>query len=289
MTLAVTDLSRPIRIADIEQLSELTTALGSPFSELCAANLFLSRKSHAYRLSLGETSYVLGFTHDGRTHVAPLTPLEDEGLIDLSRRTGVMLYPMSPRTGWVSTFNPDDSDCIFRTAELIEYDGVGRKAAGHQWQRFQQMFQPRDEPFTTRQADTARGILDVWLADIARPRAAADYLACQEAITLFEPLGLVGLVTFTAAGDPAGFILASALGDGSAAIHFAKGKQKYPGILPHLFSRFAQTYGDRFARLNFEQDLSKFGVVPAKRPNGLCRALHKHRLPPPAPLHRRTG
>ncbi|HEX4181996.1 MAG TPA: phosphatidylglycerol lysyltransferase domain-containing protein [Caulobacteraceae bacterium] len=274
--------TRPIRTADIERLSELTAMLGSPFSELCAANLYLFRKAHAYHLSLDETPYVQGMTYDGVPHAAPLVPVDDQALFDLSRRTGLALYPMSPREGWTSTYNPDDSDYIFRTADLASYRGARRKAARNMRRRYREDFQPRDEPFTACHLDDALSILDVWLLDVARPLANTDYAACREAFALFEPLGLVGLVTFTSSGDPAGFILASALGDGSAAVHFAKGKRRYPGVFPHLFSRFAEMHGDRFDRLNFEQDLGKPGFRQAKRSHGPSGLLHKHRLSPPA-------
>jgi uncharacterized protein len=65
-------------------------------------------------------------------------------------------------------------------------------------------------------------------------------------------------------------------------VHFAKGKRGYPGVFPHLFSRFAGMYGYRFDRLNFEQDLGKPGFRQAKHSHGPSGFLHKHRLSPPA-------
>ncbi len=277
--------SRAVAAADIERLLEATATLGSCFSELCAANLYLFRDAHAYRLSLGAIPYVEGTTYDGLLHAAPLVPLDDDALVDFSRQIGRALYPMSPKAGWASTFNPDDSDYIFRAKDLISYAGACRKAARNMRRRFRGDFRPRDEPFTpSRHLPDALAILDAWLADVARPLANTDYTACREAIALVEPLGLIGLVTYTSAGDPAGFVLASALGDGSAAVHFAKGKREYPGVFPHLFSRFAEMYGDRFDRLNFEQDLGKPGFRQAKRSHGPSGQLHKYRLSPSADL-----
>jgi len=273
---------RDIGVGDIDRLAELTAGLAAPFSELCAANLYLFRHLHRYRISLGETPYARGLTYDGTPHAVPLCPLSTEALADLSRRTALILYPQAPQDGWASTYNPEDSDYIFRAGDLATYTGTARKGPRHLRRRFRREVGPRDEPFTPGRAADVLAILDAWLADVGQPWAATDFAACREAVALFEPLGLFGLVTYSRDGDPAGFVLASDLGDGSAAIHFAKGKRAYPGVFPHLFSRFAETHRQRFTRLNFEQDLGKPGFRQAKRSHGPLGLLHKHRLAVPA-------
>jgi uncharacterized protein len=274
---------RAITTADIERLHELTGAMGTPFSEMCAANLYLFRDAHAYRLSLDDAPFVQGVTYDGMPHAAPLAALDDEALAELSRQSGLTLYPVAAREGWASTYNTDDSDYLFRSSDLAAYAGADRKAPRNQRRRFRREFAPRDEPFDGQRTVEGLAVLEAWLADVGKPWAATDYAACREAFTLFEPLRLVGLITFTAGGDPAGFLLASRLGDGSAAVHFAKGKRRYPGVFPHLFSRFAEIEGHRFPRLNFEQDLGKPGFRQAKRSHGPSALLHKHRLRPLIP------
>ncbi len=271
---------RSIGVGDLDRLQGLTSDLGSPFSELCAANLYLFREAHAYRLCIEDIPYVRGVTYDGMSHAAPLTRLDDSALAELSRRARVALFPLAPRAGWVSTFNPDDSDYLYRASDLSAYSGAARKGPRHMCRRFRRDFAPRDEPLDGRKTGDALAVLDAWLADVGRPWAATDYAACREALALMEPLKLLGLVTFTSDGDPAGFLLASALADGSVAIHFAKGKRRYPGVFPHLFSRFAEIEGHRFPRLNFEQDLGKPGFRRAKRSHGPSALLHKHRLLP---------
>ena len=271
---------RSIGVGDLDRLQELTSDLGSPFSELCAANLYLFRETHAYHLCIEDIPYVRGVTYDGLSHAAPLTRLDDSALRELSRRSGVPLFPLAPRAGWVSTYNPDDSDYLYRASDLSTYAGAARKGPRHMCRRFRRDFKPRDEPLDGRRTKDALAVLDAWLADVGRPWTATDYAACREALTLLEPLKLIGLVTFTSGGDPAGFLLASALADGSAAIHFAKGKRRYPGVFPHLFSRFAEIEGHRYPRLNFEQDLGKPGFRQAKRSHGPSALLHKHRLLP---------
>ena len=269
---------RNIGVGDIDLLSELTAGLAAPFSELCPANLYLFRHLHRYRISLGDTPYVRGLTYDGTPHVIALRPLSTEALADLSRHTGLILYPQAAQGGWASTYNPDDSDYIFRLKDLATYTGTARKGPRHLCRRFRRDVGPRDEPFSAGLAADVLAILDAWLADVGQPWAATDFAACREAVALFAPLGLFGLVTYSRDGDPAGFVLASELGDGSAAIHFAKGKRAYPGVFPHLFSRFAENHRHRFTRLNFEQDLGKPGFRQAKRSHGPIGLLHKHRL-----------
>ena len=271
---------RAITAADIGRLHELTGAMRTPFSEMCAANLYLFRDAHAYRLSLDEAPFVQGVTYDGMPHAAPLAALDDDALAELSQQSGLTLYPLAARDQWASTYNPDDSDYVFRSPDLAEYAGPVRKAPRNMRRRFRREFEPRDEPFDGRRTQDGLAVLEAWLADVGKPWADTDYAACREAFALFEPLRLIGLITFTSGGDPAGFLLASPLGDGSAAVHFAKGKRRYPGVIPHLFSRFAEIEGHRFPRLNFEQDLGKPGFRQAKRSHGPSALLHKHRLRP---------
>ena len=280
---------RPIAVGDLDRLQELTLDLGAPFSELCAANLYLFREAHAYRLCLEDIPYVRGVTYDGLRHAAPLTRLDDSALTELARRSGLALFPLAPRAGWASTYNPDDSDYLYRASDLSAYVGAARKGPRNMRRRFRRDFEPRDEPLDGRRIEDALAVLEAGLADVGQPWAATDYAACREALTLLEPLKLLGLVTFTRSGDPAGFLLASALADGSAAIHFAKGKRRYPGVFPHLFSRFAEIEGHRFARLNFEQDLGKPGFRQAKRSHGPSALLHKHRLLAPLPAALGSG
>jgi hypothetical protein len=268
---------RPIGPGDIETLRELTAALGAPFSELCAANLYLFREAHRYRLQGGAAPMIFGVTYDGLEHVTPLTPMSAPEQADLARQAGRGIYPVASGTAALP-YNPDDSDYLYRASDLASYAGAARKAPRNLRAQFRRSAAPRDEPFAARHEPDARLILDAWLADVGRPWSQTDYDACREALDLFHPLGLFGVMTYAGDGDPAGFLLASPLADGSAAVHFAKGKRRYPGVFPHLFSRLAEWEGDRYPTLNFEQDLGTPGFRQAKRSHGPIRLLHKHRL-----------
>lgn len=270
---------RPIERGDIEALRELTAGLHAPFSELCAANLYLFRDAHAYRLHEGEAPAILGVSYDGLAHVTPLTPLSPPEQADLARRTGRAAYPVVSELG-VLPYNLDDSDYLYRAADLASYAGAARKAARNLRAQFRAAAAPCDEPFGPGHTTHALEVLDAWLSDVGRIWSQTDHEACREALELIEPLGLFGLMCYASDGDPAGFLLASALSDGSAAVHFAKGKRRYPGVFPHLFSRFAEWEGARYPVLNFEQDLGRPGFRQAKRSHGPIRLLHKHRLTP---------
>lgn len=284
MMLAARQLApgRPIAASDIDLLRELTGALGSPLSEVCAANLYLFREVHRYRLI--DDAIVTGRTYDGEDHFLPLTRLPDAELADIAR-AGLSLYPVTradaeavDRLGLEAVSNPDDSDYVFKASDLATLSGPERKARRNLRTQFRRASQPRDEPFGPQHAADALAVLDAWLADVDQPWSQTDYVACREAIALFQPLGLVGMMSYAGGGEAAGFLLCGRLGDGSAAIHFAKGRRAYPGVFAHLFSRFAELNADQFQLLNFEQDLGKPGFRQAKRSYGPARLLEKCRL-----------
>jgi hypothetical protein len=272
---------RRVARADIETLGELTAALASPLSEFCAANLYLFRAVHDYRWADGPFPALTGRTYDGAPQLTPLIALSRsaqlESAVNLS--PGEALYPLAEADaqGLATTSNPADSDYLFEAADLASLRGEARKGRRNLRNQFRRAVGPRDEVLDARNSADALVVLDGWIVDVAKPWAQTDYVACREALELQAPLGLEGLITYTGAGEPAGFLLATHR-RGVAIVHFAKGRRTLPGVFPHLFSRFAEVGAGRFTHLNFEQDLGNPGFRQSKRAYGPAGLLDKHRL-----------
>jgi hypothetical protein len=281
---------RPVARDDIETLHALTAALASPLSEYCAANLYLFRDVHDYRWADGGAAALIGRTYDGVRCVTPLVRTSYADLSAFSARLTAdeAIYPLTEAEveGCAATFNADDSDYLYDARDLAELTGEARKAKRNLRSQFRRAAAPRDEPLGEAELADALQILDGWLADVERAPDATDYAACREALELREALGLDGLIAYTAAGEPAGFLLASVRGE-MAVVHFAKGRRRWPGVFPHLFSRYAEAGLGRITRLNFEQDLGNPGFRRNKRAYGPAALLAKYRLgggaSPPAP------
>jgi len=282
--------SRRLGREDIGLLHELTVARGAAPSEYCAANIYLFRETHQYRLRLDQRPLLLGRTYDGQAHVAPLFAVEGQDwrwlLANLA--PGACLFPLSEtdtealRLGAVDGFevssNLDDADYLFRAADLATLAGPDRKARRNQRAQFIREAGPRVEPFDAAAIDPSRRILEGWLEDVAKPWAMTDFKACLEALELWRELKLFGLIVYTRAGEPAGFLLASGGATGAAIVHFAKGRRGHIGVYAYMFSRFAEIHGERHSLINFEQDLGKPGFRRAKRAYGPALLSPKFRV-----------
>jgi hypothetical protein len=272
---------RAVARADIEALGELTAGLASPLSEFCAANLYLFRAVHDYRWAEGPFPAMTGRTYDGAPQLTPLVALSRSQRLEAAANLppGEVLYPIAEADAHclATTSNPADSDYLFEAADLANLRGESRKGRRNLRNQFRRAVGPRDEMLDAHNGADALAVLDGWIADVAKPWAQTDYVACREALDLQAALGLEGLITYTSAGEPAGFLLAT-VRRGTAIVHFAKGRRALSGVFPHLFSRFAEVGAGRITHLNFEQDLGNPGFRQSKRAYGPVRLLGKHRL-----------
>jgi hypothetical protein len=267
--------------ADLDALRELTANLSTPLSEYSVANLYLFRAVHDYRWAAGPVPALTGRTYDGVRHLTPLAEVSGEDRLALAAglAPGEVLYPLSDAEaeGLATSSNAADSDYLYLAADLASLHGEARKAKRNLRNRFRRTAQPRDEALEARNRADALAVLDGWLADVARPVERTDYLACREALELQAELSLEGLISYSGAGEPAGFVLAT-VRRGTAIVHFAKGRRSLAGVFPHLFSRFAEAQAGRVSQLNFEQDLGNAGFRRSKRAFGPVALLGKHRL-----------
>jgi hypothetical protein len=274
---------RALTLDDRDAVGAAMAAFAAPLSESAFANLYLFREVHGYRLVEGAAlPHLTGTTYDGEAVVIPLFDLAaaDPAAVR-AIAGGRRLYPVPEERAvaagglYDAWANAADSDYVYDARRMASFTGL--KTRRQQADRFQAEWAPQSRPIVT-DVDTqaAQGVLDQWLADVAKPWAATDYAACREALQLREPLGLFGLMVL-AKGKPGGFVLASEIAPDMAAIHFAKGLRSLDGVFPWLFRQFAREH-PRYGLINFEQDLGHAGFRQAKRSYAPVRLQRKLRL-----------
>lgn len=255
-------------------------------ADIAPANLVLFGAVHAYALEGGDLPAIAGLTYDGARHLIPLFDLRDqppEAL--LARLAGRDCYFPVPEE-WLAglepgrfavTHNEADSDYLYAAAGMRALAGSGRRDRRNQALRFEQ----DRAPTTCEIGDDLAGaaeVLDGWLADVGKDRGETDWAEAHAALERWAELGLVGRVVRTAAGEPAGFVLASVLDD-CAIVHFAKGRRRLDGVYPWMFRDFARSRPE-LAWLNFEQDLGNPGFRRNKRGFAPDAFVHKYRVVP---------
>jgi hypothetical protein len=254
-------------------------------SETAFANLYLFRDVHNYRLVEGPLTHVRGRTYDGASIVMPLFDLDAADPSQVAALLGEdrWLYPIAEPVAarladrYAGTWNDDDSDYVYAAERMRSLQGM--KVRRQQLRKFEALGETHARRIETEaDAAVARALLDGWQADVAKPWAATDYAACAEAIEARGALGLIGLIA-EAAGEPAGFVLASPIGRATAVIHFAKGLRRFDGVFPYLFRGFAREFA-AFDWLNFEQDLGNPRFRQTKRSYRPVRMDRKCRLRP---------
>ena len=274
---------RPLVLQDAVALRLALRPIQTGLSERCAANLVLFRSAHGYRLT---EDAVIGETYDGQKHVMPLVGIRSASDSQLARWFDLApaLYPLDETeigrfgVGYTISANADDADYIYDCARMATMVGPIARKKRAQADRFQQQSRPFTRSLEGDAVPDALAVLDQWQSDVAKPWSATDYAACREGLLNIETLGLEGRITYTGEGAAAGFVLGGAVAPDTFAVHFAKGGRRHRDIFPYMFRELAQRFEQRFARLNFEQDLGSVGFRHAKRALAPSGQLSKYRV-----------
>jgi hypothetical protein len=269
-------IGMPLTAEDVPRISGLLSASPRRPSEYAAANIYLYRCRHAYRLIDGPSPFLIGRTYDGVRHVMPLAAL-DADRAEVLLGHAPCLFPlgeaeakMLAATGRFRIDDrPDDADYLYETAALSRLDGAKAKRA--QAALFARAA-PTISPFDPA---AAHAVLRRWIAEAGRGPDHADAHECAEAIDAHAMLGLDGVIV-RVDGAAIAFLLAGRSRDGVRTVHFAKGARDPAGVYPWMFAAFAATCGARM--LNFEQDLGIAGLARAKRALAPVARLRKYRL-----------
>lgn len=280
---AISAVGEPLHLVHRTYVESLLGKLNMPLSEYCFANLYLFRSAHQYRIVREPVPHILGVTYDGVTHAMPLVSEECYEPADLLRHA-TCIFPVTldhaeraVSRGHSAHWRDDDSDYIYGTQKMASLQG---KILRIKRQQFRALLTEEVEPqvtaLTSLNHEDAQHVLNVWAEQKGCPRETTDYAACLEALQNLDELKLDGMMFYGRFRKPLGFLIASKLGDGSIAVHFAKGDRNKPGVYPYMFSRLAKDSGAR--SLNFEQDLGSPGLRRAKRALDPEQTLRKYRI-----------
>jgi len=285
IALTVAGEGRPVTLGDAALLQSGLATLPRELSDCAFSNLFLFRDVHRYRIFETPLPHLRGVAYDGAELVIPLFELGDATRPELAALLGDArwLYPFGEaeaerlRERFTLSWDDADSDYVYSGDQFRSFRGMKKRR--QQLRHFETSFGAEVTVRALADADavrSARQILDAWQREADGDWTGTDYGACSEALRYREELGLFGLLVEVNAA-PAGFMLASALSDRMAAVHFAKGLGPFPGVYQFMFRAFAAHHAD-FALLNFEQDLGRPRFRQAKRSYRPVYLARKYRL-----------
>jgi hypothetical protein len=259
-------------------------------ADLTAANLWLFRRAHRWRLHEGAWPCLSGVAYDGQAHAFPLfePSRAPAGVLhELIARHGC-LFPLTARDvaaldgqrfriGW----QRDDSDYVYPAEQFRSYGLRALRKKRNLAAQFAGRHSMAVQPYEPVLLPDALAVLEGWLRDKGKAPGQADDEPCREALALAQPLGLQGFL-YRADGEPAGFLLAEELQPGVWVIRFAKGLARYAGLAPAMFQHFAQAAPRPAAWLNFENDLGLANFRRTKlsyRPTLLLRKWRVSQFP----------
>lgn len=217
--------SEHLNLRHKELLYEKLKAIDIPISEYSFPNAYLFRNAHNYEVLVDKDIFLRGRTYDGYTYLMPTRAPRDTDVQYLKEmmRTVAFLFPVSE--AWLPFFPADD--------------------------------------FQFHYMEQALFILDSWQSDAGLSANQTDFLACREALKLYDELALCGGIYY-ADGEPAGFVAGEELNPETFALHFAKARKKFKGVYQYMFNSFAKILPPKYWFLNFEQDLDKEPLRIAK-------------------------
>ena len=270
------------------EITALIKKLQPGISEYAFANLYLFRRQHDYRVLRRDGHLFLqGVTYDGLRYLMIFSHPSDIGeplLLEVMKEGGFSLFPVDGRYlpffsegRYKFDYNENDSDYIYKRDKITLYPGRRLHKKRNLVKQYRTLYRYADMQYSCERADDAMTVLRGWL-DLSRESVEdTDFAACAEAIDLCEKLGLSGRVYY-ADEQPAGFLFGEELNSEAYVIHFAKGVTTFKGIYSHMYNSLAVVLPEKYAILNFEQDLGKESLRKAKSAYLQDAMLKKYRV-----------
>ena len=269
-----------------DDLDPILRKLGNGLSEYSFSNLYLFRRTHAYRFVSGRFQFIAGTTYDGERHRMPLFELSEAPVGELREaiKNYDCFYPISEESllklddkVFCHSSNRDDSDYLYPANHFIHYRGASLRKKRNLLHQYYRVGDTQVLPIQEDTVANAIDVLNAWQAEKGKPPGETDYDACLEALKNHDRLGMEGYVHYRS-DLVAGFIVGRDLGKGICAIQFAKGLKTCNGVYQAMFQDYAVRNDGRYRHYNFEQDLGNVNFRKTKLSYGPERLLKKHRV-----------
>ena len=260
-------------------------------SDLHAANLFLFRRAHDYRLE--GSNWLRGKTYDGQAHALALSdlgqvkadvllhaleqfdclyPIPDPWRINIEQAFKAAHLPAL--TWYAST---DDADYLYPKEQFLHYQGPKLRKRKAQMMQLLAREAIHVLPITSQHRSLVLQTLARWMKQKAKEVGQTDDLPLIEALEDLDRYDFKGLL-YCIMDYPLGFVITQSLNPWVEVLRFAKGDDEFPGIYPYMFHDLARRLPQDVRWLNFEQDMGLANFRQAKRSYSPCAMLNKWRL-----------
>ncbi len=291
---------RPLELEDRAVVTGLLEKDPPRVSELTFTNLFMWRRRYRTVLSVAHDCLVVVLTPPGEAPFAlpPHGPGDRTRALDFCRRVlaphnrGAVVRRadrdfvdrVAKPAGWRAEHDPDQSDYVYLTENLIHLAGKKYHRKKNHLNQFLKNYQFEYRPLTADLVDQVLAMQDNWctLRQCATdPELVDEDQAIHEALTHFGRLDFSGGAILID-GRIEAFSLGERLNPDTAVIHIEKADPDVPGLYAAINQRFCRETWAGLTYVNREQDLGIEGLRQAKLSYRPVLMIDKFDLTPPA-------
>jgi hypothetical protein len=235
---------------------------------------------------LNEEIYIKGKTYDGHRYIMPtrdVAKLDMQGIKDLLEGVD-FLFPVPedalghfPPEEFAASYLEGEMDYVYLVEKMITYSGRALHSKKNLLNYFTSRYRHQALPLTKERMRDAIFVLDRWQDTQSVKTGVADYVACHEALKLYEELTLCGGIYY-AENEPVGLIVGEEVNDETFVLHFAKARMEFKGVYQYMFHNFAGLLPKKYRYLNFEPDLDVRALRHAKESYRPEFKLKKYRV-----------
>ncbi len=257
--------------------------VNSGISEFTFANIFLFRKTHAYKIAqITSGLFVIsGADHGESFFMLPFGIPEQMILNELFKRFGSLKNASEAQAqklqslGYFIQADRNHFDYLYNREQLATL--VGRKFSKkrNHLKKFKENYNFEARPLLEEYAEDALLVLQNWCLEHANE---GDCAPAREALGEMESLQLCGGIYYIDE-KPVGYTLGEEITLGTTyVIHFEKALSGYNGLYQFINQSFAALLPEQYVYINREQDLGDEGLRQAKMSYRPVDFIKKYRV-----------
>jgi len=267
-------------------LQQRLRAVSTPISEYSFPNAYLFRREHDFHVLSNGEIYLRGKSYDGLSYLMPTVEaarLDMAELKELLRDVDYLFpvpeewLPQFPEGEFEHTFNEGEMDYVYLVEKMSTYAGRAMHKKKNLLNQFTSSYRHEALPLTKERMPGAEQVLELWQEGQKSKAEVNDYMACKDALRLYDELVLCGGIYY-AEGEPVGFIVGEEINDETFVLHFAKARAEYKGVYQYMFHNFAGILPHQYKYMNLEPDLDIHSLRHAKESYHPEFKLKKYRV-----------